>query len=146
MKWQMLLPHQLIGSAKAYTWGEIIPSTSMCWRPLSWKAALQKSTWESWWTLCWLQISSVPLLPKKANSILGYIRPSMSRRLREVIPTLYSALVQLHLACSVQFWALHYKWRSEKILKVLEHLSSEASLGELGLLSLEQSHERSDQE
>lgn len=48
--------------------------------------------------------SPICTLPrKKANSILGYIRQNITRRSREVILLLCSALVRMHLVCYVLF-------------------------------------------
>jgi len=87
------------------------------------------------------------LAAQKANRILGCIKRSVTRRLREVILPLYSALMRQHLDYCVQLWSpqlqkdMHVlEWiqrRDRKIIRRLEYHSYKDSLRELGLFSLE---------
>ena len=84
---------------------------------------------------------------QKANCILGCIKRSVTSTAREVILSLYSALIRLHVEHCIQIWNPQYRRdvylleyiqkRTTKMIQGMEHLSSEDRLRELGLFSLE---------
>jgi len=87
------------------------------------------------------------LAAQKDNRILTCVKRIVSRRSKEVILPLCSALLRLHPESCIQLWSLQHRkdmdvleWvqrRATKMIRGLQHLSCEERLRELGLFILE---------
>ena len=89
------------------------------------------------------------LASQKANCVLCCIKRGATSRERQVIVPLYSALVRPNLVYCIQAWGSQHKKDAEllestKMIRGLEHLSSEERLRELGWFSLEKRRLRGD--
>jgi len=88
------------------------------------------------------------------HGILGCMKKKMASRAREVILSLYFALVRSPLERCVHFWAPLFKkdrellerfqWRMAKVIKGLEHLLYDERLRDLELFSVEETKLRGD--
>jgi len=63
------------------------------------------------------------LTTQKANCILDCIKRSMANRSREVILSLYSALVRPHLDSCIELWSLHYSKGMDLLERVQRRVS-----------------------
>ncbi|GAB0205149.1 mitochondrial enolase superfamily member 1 [Grus japonensis] len=115
-----------------------------------WAARLERSFAEKALTVLvatkFIMSQQCALATRNTNGVLGCIRKSFPSWSRNVVLPLYLAVVKPHLQHRVLFWAPQYKremdilervqQRAMKMMKGLEHLSSEESLSDLGLFSL----------
>lgn len=86
------------------------------------------------------------LVAKKANGILGCIRKTVTSKLRDIIPSLYSALVR-HIWSARSSAGLpnrrdidileRVQWRTTEMVKGLGYLAYKERLRDLGLFNLE---------
>lgn len=86
-------------------------------------------------------------VPSRQGNTLGCFKASIASRLRWVVLPLHLALLKPILECCVQFWIPQDKrgmdvleqvqQKITKIINVLEHLSCDERLRELGLFSTE---------
>lgn len=91
-----------------------------------------------------LNLSQQSVLAAQKTSCI--LESSMTKRVREVIVSLYSAFMRSHLEYCIQLWSFQYKKdmdmlehfqrRAMRILRGLEHISCEHRLREMGFFIL----------
>ncbi|RMC06510.1 hypothetical protein DUI87_15947 [Hirundo rustica rustica] len=104
-------------------------------------SVLLRRTWESWW----MTSQECALATRRAWIFLGCIRNSIASRSRELILSLYSALVRPHLERPVLVSSVQETQgatrespvRATGMIRDLEYVSCEERLRELGLFNLE---------